>query len=130
MSKRMRPLRALPLAGTAALLGALALAGCERAEQADVKFAPYSQDYASKPDFAYVEHKFPLTPQQLQTITPKYLATLDQEQVDQIYARLTAGPLQSSRESRRQRQRSSVLRLLARVGRCCPGAADAGSAGR
>jgi hypothetical protein len=58
-----------------------------------VSFAPYSQDYASKPDFAYVEHKFPLTPQQLQTITPKYLATLDQEQVDQIYARLTAGPI-------------------------------------
>jgi len=89
MTKRIRPLRS----AAAAALGVLTLAGCDRSEKADVSFAPYSQDYASKPDFAYVEHKFPLTPQQLQTITPKYLATLDQEQVDQIYARLTAGPI-------------------------------------
>jgi len=89
MTKRILPLRS----AAAAALGVLTLAGCDRGEKADVSFAPYSQDYASKPDFAYVEHKFPLTPQQLQTITPKYLATLDQEQVDQIYARLTAGPI-------------------------------------
>jgi hypothetical protein len=89
MSNCPRPLRFLALA----TIAAISLPGCNRTEKADVKFAPYSQDYPSKPDFAYVEHKFPLTPQQLQTITPEYLATLEQEQVDQIYARLTAGPI-------------------------------------
>lgn len=70
----------------------LIMGGCSR-ETADVQFAPYSIAYESKPDFASIEHKFPLTPAQLQTITPKYLATLDQEQIDQIYARLSAGPI-------------------------------------
>lgn len=68
------------------------VAGCSR-PTADVQYAPYSTAYDSKPDFAHIEYKFPITPAQLQTITPKYLATLDQEQVDQIYARLSAGPI-------------------------------------
>ncbi|HZP88391.1 MAG TPA: hypothetical protein VFB54_16385 [Burkholderiales bacterium] len=71
---------------------ALLTSACGR-EKADVSFAPYGAGYETKPDFAYVEYTFPLAPAQLQTITPKYLATLDQEQVDQIYARLTAGPI-------------------------------------
>ncbi len=83
------PLRLLGLCAAAAV----AVAGCNRTEKADVQFAPYSAEYSGKPDFAAVEHKFPLTPAQLQTITPQYLATLDQEQVDQIYARLSAGPI-------------------------------------
>jgi hypothetical protein len=76
----------------ALLAAVLALPGCGR-EKADVQFAPYAASYDAKPDFAMVEHKFPLAPKQLQTITPTYLASLDQEQVDQIYARLTAGPI-------------------------------------
>jgi hypothetical protein len=88
---RLQHLHSLIVA--AVTMSALGLAGCDRGEKADVKFAAYSQAYASKPDFAQVEHQFPLTAQQLQSITPKYLSTLDQEQIDQIYARLTAGPI-------------------------------------
>jgi hypothetical protein len=58
-----------------------------------VTFAPYGADYASKPDFAEVEYKYPLSAQQLMNVTPESLKSLDQEQVDQIYARLTSGPI-------------------------------------
>jgi hypothetical protein len=58
-----------------------------------VTYAPYQADYATKPDFAQIEHQFPLSPKQLMTIRPENLRTLDQEKVDQIYARLTAGPI-------------------------------------
>jgi hypothetical protein len=58
-----------------------------------VTFAPYAPGFSEKPDFARVEHQYPLTRQQLMTITPERLKTLDQEKVDQIYARLTAGPI-------------------------------------
>jgi hypothetical protein len=40
-----------------------------------------------------VEHEFPLMPPELAKLTPKNIANFDQEQVDQIYARLTAGPI-------------------------------------
>jgi hypothetical protein len=76
---------------SAALL-ALALAACGESAK-DIQFAKHGESYAAKPDFAWVEHKYPLTPAQRAQITPKYLAGLDQEQVDQIYARLTAGPI-------------------------------------
>ena len=71
---------------------ALALVACGEGAK-DIQFAKYDAPYASKPDFAWVEHKYPLTPAQRAQITPKYLAGLDQEQVDQIYARLSAGPI-------------------------------------
>jgi len=58
-----------------------------------VTYAPYESDYTSKPDFAEVEYKYPLSAQQLMTLTPENLKSLDQEKVDQIYARLTAGPI-------------------------------------
>jgi hypothetical protein len=44
-------------------------------------------------DLAQVEYKFPLSPADLAKITPENLAGLDQEQIDQIYARLSAGPI-------------------------------------
>jgi hypothetical protein len=69
------------------------LAGCSKTEPPAIAFAPYSTDYAGKPDFAQVEHQFPLTPADLAKITPENLALLNQEQLDQIYARLTAGPI-------------------------------------
>jgi hypothetical protein len=59
----------------------------------DIRFATYSTDYASKPDFAQVEYEFPLAPADLARLTPKNIANFDQEQVDQIYARLTAGAI-------------------------------------
>lgn len=59
----------------------------------DIPFAKYGADYGAKPDLAEVEHQYPLAPADLNKITPKNIALLDQEQVDQIYARLTAGPI-------------------------------------
>ena len=82
------------LSVTAALLATSLLAACGGKEEAPaIKFATYAQEYAAKPDFAQVEHEFPLAPADLAKITPSNLALLDQEQVDQIYARLTAGPI-------------------------------------
>ena len=88
---------ALTLCG---LLVALSLSACDRTEQAEpeIAFLPYAEDYSSKPFFARVEHTHPLTDtrqgrEQLARITPEYLSGLDQEKVDQIYARLSAGPI-------------------------------------
>lgn len=58
-----------------------------------VRFAPFSEGYASKPDFAQLEYQYPLSVDELYKITPKNLALLSQEEVDQIYARLSAGPI-------------------------------------
>jgi hypothetical protein len=44
-------------------------------------------------DFAELEHRFPLTPADRMKITPDNLKELTQEQIDQIYARLPAGPI-------------------------------------
>ena len=44
-------------------------------------------------DFARVEHEVPLSRADLAKITPQNIAALSQEQVDQIYGRLTAGPI-------------------------------------
>lgn len=57
---------------------------------------PYSQSgeqYSDKVDFARLEHELSLTPADLMKITPENLKGATQEQVDQIYARLTAGPI-------------------------------------
>jgi hypothetical protein len=59
----------------------------------EIAFAPYEKPYAAKPDFAQVEHQFPLPPSELSKLTPENIQGYDQEQVDQIYARLTAGPI-------------------------------------
>jgi hypothetical protein len=81
------------------IMGALlALTGCDYIQslftpKPDIKFATYGTDYQSKPDFALLESKHPLTMAELDKITPRYLSKLDQEQIDQIYARLTAGPI-------------------------------------
>jgi hypothetical protein len=44
-------------------------------------------------DMARVEHEFPLSRQDRMKITPENVQALSQEQVDQIYGRLTAGPI-------------------------------------
>lgn len=75
------------------LVSFLALAGCGETPPPGIKFAPYEAGYASKPDFARVEHEFPLAPADLAKLTPGALKSYDQEQIDQIYARLTAGPI-------------------------------------
>jgi len=71
---------------------ALALAACSESPP-PLKFAAYGPGYASKPDFAQVEHEFPLAPADLARLTPDNLKAYDQEQIDQLYARLTAGPI-------------------------------------
>lgn len=81
--------------GAALLTSTLIIGGCKffRPRVPDIKFAPYSTDYQSKMDFAQLEHKYPLTRKELSKIIPANLAAMDQEQLDQIYARLTAGPI-------------------------------------
>lgn len=77
---------------TAAALSLL-LGACSEVTPPDVPFLAHGDNYASKPDLARVEHELPLGPDDLLKLTPQNLATLSQEQVDQIYARLTAGPV-------------------------------------
>jgi len=86
------PARTAVLASLA--LAVLALCGCSKeAPPPNIPFAPWDKSYASKPDLALVDHAYPIPAAELARITPEYLATLDQEQIDQIYARLTAGPI-------------------------------------
>jgi hypothetical protein len=68
----------------------------------DIPFAPIEDTALKDPDnptkrfrvdFARVEHEVPLTRQHLARIMPDDIKTLSQEQVDQIYGRLTAGPI-------------------------------------
>jgi hypothetical protein len=78
-------------------LGVLVLAclgaagGCD--DKAQVSFGSFQADYRGKPDFARLEHQLPLSRAELGTLTPRNLAKMSQEQLDQIYARLTAGPI-------------------------------------
>jgi len=88
---RTRSTALLP-AGVLAL-AAFSLASCGKPEPPRIAFAPYDKSYQSKMDLAQVDYKYPIAAVELAKVTPDYLATLDQEQLDQIYARLTAGPL-------------------------------------
>nr|MBL8412026.1 hypothetical protein [Dechloromonas sp.] len=87
MKRPIRPAAALSLAA------ALALAACSKPEPPAIGFAPYDKGYQTKMDLAQVDYKYPIPPAELAKITPDYLAKLDQEQLDQIYARLPAGPI-------------------------------------
>lgn len=82
-------------ARTAVMLSlAFALGACNKnVPKLDIPFASWDKSYQSKMDLAQVEHKYPIPTVELGKVTPEYLATLDQEQLDQIYARLTAGPI-------------------------------------
>jgi len=77
-----------------ALLGLLlfGLGGCGGCAP-DIPFAQYGDDFREKPNFARVEHRYPLTREHRAALTPRNLESFDQEQIDQIYARLTAGPI-------------------------------------
>src|SRR5260221_4842478 len=58
-----------------------------------IKFAAYGPDYQARPDFAQIEYEFPLGPAELKKLDPQNMKNYDQEQIDQIYARLSAGPI-------------------------------------
>ena len=80
-----------------AVLAAAVIAVCAwwlffRIEPPDIPFAEPLAD-GTPIDFARIEATLPLTPEDLQKITPRNLRALSQEQVDQIYARLEAGPI-------------------------------------
>jgi hypothetical protein len=81
-----------------AMAAALGLSACDKINSMfnpapSLKFGPYSEGYQTRPDFAQIESDFPLAPADLNKLTPDNLKNYDQEQVDQIYARLTAGPI-------------------------------------
>ncbi|HUI25803.1 MAG TPA: hypothetical protein VL403_06920 [Candidatus Kryptonia bacterium] len=75
-------------------LVACVAAACHRPpSRPDVQFAPFGDGYASKMDFAKIEHLMPLSRADRDKLTPENLKSLAQEEIDQIYARLTAGPI-------------------------------------
>lgn len=80
------------------LAAALPLSGCDYlssrfAAKPDIFYAVYGESYAAKPDLAQLEYEHPLSAKELVKVTPAYLNTLSQEQLDQLYARLPAGPI-------------------------------------
>ncbi|HEY5906435.1 MAG TPA: hypothetical protein VIZ31_00250 [Vicinamibacteria bacterium] len=76
--------------GLAAATALLSLACGER--KPDI-FLKSGDQYTTKVDFARLEHEKPLTRGDLLKLTPALLESLSQEEVDQVYARLTAGPI-------------------------------------
>ena len=91
------PAPRLIAAGITVMVLAFILSACSKPDP-EIEFMAYDKAYDSKPFFARVDHLYPLTDtvearQQLASVTPEYLASLDQEQVDQIYARLSSGPI-------------------------------------
>ncbi len=68
------------------------LLGCNP-DPPEIPYAQSGEHYSDKIDLARLEHELPLTPVDLMKITSENLKGATQEQVDQIYARLTAGPI-------------------------------------
>lgn len=98
----------IALAALVVLVGAglaVLLSGSQEdviAERPDIPFAPLTDDALKDPDnpakvfrvdFAKVENDFPLSRADLMSLTPASMLALEQEEVDQIYARLTPGPI-------------------------------------
>ncbi|MEO6421412.1 MAG: hypothetical protein ABIR84_01640 [Candidatus Nitrotoga sp.] len=87
-------MRTLPLL----IIAVFSLSGCDYiknifAAKPDIYYEAYGEGYATKPDLAQLEYEHSLTAKELVKVTPKYLDTLTQEQLDQLYARLPAGPI-------------------------------------
>lgn len=70
------------------------LAACEKqVERPAIPFADSGEHYSEKMDFASLEHRMPLSREDLASLTPENLELLTQEELDQVYARLSAGPI-------------------------------------
>ncbi len=85
-----------------ALVALLTLGVTCASAQVDIPFAPLQDTVLKDPDnptkifrvdFARVERSYPLSRADRMKLTPDNISTLNQEQIDQIYARLTAGPI-------------------------------------
>jgi hypothetical protein len=95
--------RAPAITVLAALLAAFAPAEARsQAAPPAIPFAPLEDKTLKDPDnptkifrvdFAEVEYRYPLSRADLMKITPENLQSLQQEQLDQIYARLSAGAI-------------------------------------
>lgn len=70
-----------------AVIAVAALAWWWIRSRVDVRFASDGMD------FARLEHEYPLSREEREWFTPERLAAYSQEQVDQVYGRLTAGPI-------------------------------------
>ncbi len=60
---------------------------------AGVPFVSYGTGYQTKLDFAQLDDKYPIPAEALKKLMPQDLKKLDQEQLDQLYARLSSGPI-------------------------------------
>ena len=78
------------------------LGGGTAAAQAEIPYAPLQDTTLHDPDnptkvfrvdLARVEHDVPLSRADLMRLTPESIRNLPQEKIDQIYGRLTAGPI-------------------------------------
>jgi hypothetical protein len=78
------------------------LAEPKPANPPEIPFAPPEDPSIKDPDnpvkvfhidFARVENEFPLSRADLMKITPENIAVLSEEKIDQIYGRITAGPI-------------------------------------
>ncbi len=84
-----RPLPQIPKLGRAhvfGLLAAIALVSACRTAAPSIRFAPPGTDIAR------LRSEFPLSDAERLVLTPDNVRSLTQDQVDQIYARLSAGP--------------------------------------
>jgi hypothetical protein len=100
--KAIGKLGAMRAAIAAFVVGSVGIGLGSQPAALDIPFAPIEDSTLKDPDnptkrfrvdFARVEHEFPLTRQHLARLTPEDIKSLTQEQVDQIYGRLTAGPI-------------------------------------
>jgi hypothetical protein len=94
--------RRMVLSAIILLLAAGLFAASPCVAQDAIPFAPLQDNAIKDPDnptktfrvdFARVEAEFPITRRQLDRLTPADIAAFRQEEVDQIYGRLTAGTL-------------------------------------
>lgn len=78
------------------------IASRPQVERPEIAFAPLEDKSIHDPDnptkvfrvnFAKVETEYPLSRAELMSLTPENLTTFSQEEIDQIYGRLTAGPI-------------------------------------
>jgi hypothetical protein len=80
--------RAVPLLAPIGLAAVLAVGGaCRTTSPPALRFAPPGTDVSR------VRSEYPLTEAERRALTPENVRALTQEQVDQVYVRLTSGPI-------------------------------------